>query len=100
MSAPMFTLSAALMQDLEVDNVQEDFVFRVGAGEYSCSRGLARVLSRRVSVQSSVDCSLSEYLVDPNDSTHKFELFMSVIEGSSIALQSRLVATFFGFREM
>jgi hypothetical protein len=35
MRDPMFALSAALIQDLEVDDIQEDFVFRVGDGHLS-----------------------------------------------------------------
>jgi hypothetical protein len=60
--------------------------FVVGGSRYDCPRIIADSFSPTVSLQHSVDPSITEYIVNTNDMNEYFDLFKSVWEGSAIRL--------------
>jgi hypothetical protein len=47
----------------------------VGKQRYSCPRSIARLLSRTICVQHSIDASIKEYVVETKDPEDQFPLF-------------------------
>jgi hypothetical protein len=76
------TLSPSAIRNVENDGIQEDFAFLVGDERYSCPRVIARLSSRAILVQHSIDTSISEYQVETSDTKSQSGLFLSLTHGA------------------
>jgi hypothetical protein len=80
------SLDLAVFKNVGVDDIQEAFVFIVDSQKYSCPRIIARLLSRRLLLQHSIDASISEYAVETKDLQNEFQIFMSLVGDGTIRL--------------
>jgi hypothetical protein len=79
-------LSPTAMKNIIISNIQENLEFVVGGQKYQCPGILAEFLSPRVCLSHSVDPSISEYVVQNRCSNDEFQLFMSLVSGSTIGV--------------
>jgi hypothetical protein len=86
MSGVALTLSSAGMQNVGLSDIQGEFVFVIGDTRHTCPRGIAQFLSPTVCLQHSADATIAEYVVETNDKSGQFQLFMSLGQGSSIQI--------------
>jgi hypothetical protein len=66
--------------------MQEDITFVVGGKEYKYPRVTAGLLSPLVRLSHSVDLSITEYVIETPDLNGEFQLFMSLVTGSTIEI--------------
>jgi hypothetical protein len=84
MTSLELSLSPPAIRNVRIDDIQEDFVFLVGEQKFSCPAPIARVVSRQICLQHSIDTSISEYVVQTKDGKDQFASFLSLFSGAAI----------------
>jgi hypothetical protein len=74
------------MRSLWINDIQEDFVFVVGARHYSVPWMMSHFLFPRVGILRSADPSVTEYVFETEDLANQFDLFLSLVHGSTVRL--------------
>jgi hypothetical protein len=86
MTVPVLSLSSGGMKNVGRDVLQEDFVFVVGPTRFTCSWVVANFLSPMVHRMRFIDPSINSYVVETKASYDQFQLWLSLGQGSSVAV--------------